>query len=83
MNITVTVPDDQAPRIINALCVRFGYKSMILSQDENGVLIEIPNPQTKSQFAKASIIKYLKELVGDVELEEAKRSIILSDIDLS
>ena len=77
MNITVTIPDGQAPRLINALCLRYGYQASTYSQDENGVMVETPNPQTKAQFARSSLIKYLKDLVDEVEVEEARKSIVV------
>jgi len=82
MNITVTIPNDQSVRLINALCVRYGYQEFFYSQDENEVIVKTPNPQTKAQFARASIMRYLKELVGEIEFEEAKRSIKISDIEI-
>jgi hypothetical protein len=75
MNITLTIPDNQASRLINALCVRYGYQETIPTEDENGVLIQVSNPQTKTQFAKQSLINLLKEITKEEEYKEQLKSI--------
>ena len=59
LNLNVTVPDAQATDILNDFCVYQGYKSIIKDDQGN----EIPNPQTKAQFAKAVIANFVKESI--------------------
>ena len=79
MNITLTIPDSQAPRLINALCIRFGYQETIPSQDENGVLVQVQNEQTKAQFARQSMMNILKDIVKEVEVSEQIKAIVIPE----
>jgi len=82
MTITLTIPDAQMPKLINALCIRYGYQETIV-QEVDGILQTIDNPQTKAQFARESIINHLKQVVRDTEYEEARRNIVVSDVDVT
>lgn len=57
-NITLTIPDAQINRVLNALATKFGY---------TGFLSDGVTPQTKAQFAKAWIIKDIIAAVKDQE----------------
>jgi len=54
LNLSVTVPDAQATAILADFCAYNGYQETI-----NGA----PNPQTKAQFAKAVVIKFVRESI--------------------
>lgn len=57
MDIILTIPDAQIPRIVDAIAIRFGF---VAGQG-----------QTKNQFAKAQLIKWLKDNVGFQEAQTA------------
>jgi hypothetical protein len=83
MNITLTIPDEQAARVMNALCVRYGYQETIADPNGGDVLQYIPNPQTKAQFAREQIISFLKRITTDVELEEARKAVSVTSPDIT
>lgn len=56
--ITLNIPDAQLNRVVNGLATLYGYQATV-----NGE----PNPQTKAQFAKAQILRFVKESVKAVE----------------
>ena len=56
--ITLNIPDAIAPRVIDAICKRFGYTPTI-----DGAA----NPETKPQFAKRMIVRTVREWVKDDE----------------
>lgn len=83
MDITLTIPDNQVARVINALCVRYGYQETIANPNSGDVLQYIPNPQTKAQFARAQIISFLKRVTTEVELEEARKAVSVTSPDVT
>lgn len=83
MNITLTIPDNQVARVINALCVRYGYQEMVIDPNGGDIIQYIQNPQTKAQFARQSIINYLKQITSEIETEEARRAISISEPDVT
>lgn len=62
-NITIQIPDNLLPRVVNGLATFYGYKDTL----EDGT----PNTQTKGQFAKAQLIEHIKHCVKQVETDEA------------
>jgi len=56
-------------RILDAFTKHHGYKAMI--QDPNNPLQTIPNPQTKAQFAKAVVARFVKQCVIAQEATDA------------
>ena len=54
LNLSVTVPDAQATAILADFCAYNGYQETI-----NGA----PNPQTKAQFAKQVVVKFVRESI--------------------
>jgi hypothetical protein len=65
MNITITIPDEIAPRVLDALADRHGYTG----KDEAG------QAQTKGQFAKVQITDWLKSEVLMHEHEQTRRDV--------
>lgn len=61
--ITITIPDNITPRVINGFAKRYNYSPTL----ENGD----PNPETKAQFAKRKIIEYIKQSVKEAEMQDA------------
>ncbi len=58
MNITFTIPDAKATRIIDGICGNLNYQTTIQADNK-----DIPNPETKNQFAKRMIIQLMKDHV--------------------
>lgn len=69
MVITLTIPDAVATRVIDALCLRGGYSVAVL---QNGVLV--PNPLTRAQFARQTLVEFIKDSVKALEGETALRN---------
>lgn len=67
--IQVTTPNDQLARAVTALTNLYGYKETITDAEGN----EVPNPQTKNDFARQQVARFIKEAVKQYEAEEARR----------
>lgn len=61
--ITITIPDAIAVRVLNGFAKRFNYSPIL----ENGS----PNPETKAQFAKRKLIELIKQAVREAEIQDA------------
>jgi hypothetical protein len=65
--ISITIPDNQIQRIIDAVSAYYLYQATI-----GGV----SNPETKAQFTKRMVVEYLKGIVlaseGQVAADAAK-----------
>jgi hypothetical protein len=57
-SITITIPDAQVQRVLDAFSHRYGYQDQI-----DGA----PNPQTKVQFAKQQVALWIKRETEDYE----------------
>jgi hypothetical protein len=62
--IQLDIPDGQFTRVRDALCDYGGYSPTL----ENGD----PNPQTRGQFAKAQIIRLIRDVVRAQEVAVAR-----------
>jgi hypothetical protein len=65
---TITIPDAQLTRVVNAWAIVHGYQSFVPDPTTGA---PIANPQTKGQFMKADIIRLMKEAVKLVEGDAA------------
>lgn len=63
--LTITIPAGQVNRVVDAIATRFGYTGF----EEDGT-----TPQTKSEFCRKLIIKYIKSNVKEHEAATAGRS---------
>ena len=72
MNIIFTIPDQIAPRVVDALALHFGYEPLVT--DASGQLIA--NPQTKGAFVKQAQLKEWKRIVVSLEGQAAQTSAI-------
>ncbi len=61
MQITLTIPDTVAGRVVDALCEEYRYGERALPGE------------TRAQFARRMLIVYLKTLVGEVEAQLASQ----------
>lgn len=59
LNLGVTVPDAQATAILDDFVAYHGYQATIKDAEGN----DIPNPQTKAQFAKAKVVSFVRESI--------------------
>ena len=67
MEITITIDDQVATRVVDAFTVSYGYQDTIDDGEGN----QIPNPQTRNAFTKAQVMKYIKEVVKGHEAKAA------------
>src|SRR5512143_1305688 len=65
--ITVTIPDDKLARVIDGVAAAGGYQENIRQPDGS----TIPNPETKGQFVKRMVVRWVKSMVLRSELEAA------------
>ena len=65
--ISFTIPDAQLTRVVNALCVTYGYQDTMGYTGTPPDLVPVPNPETKGQFAKRMIAEHIKNCVKQVE----------------
>lgn len=64
--ITITIPDAVATRVIDGFCKRYNYPPTL----EDGT----PNPETKAQFAKRKVLEFIKRAVQEAEVEDARNA---------
>ena len=64
--VTLTIPDEIAPRVLDAVCSRHGYQATLPNGD--------PNPQTQINFAKQVIYDFLKRTVRVYEISLAEQA---------
>jgi hypothetical protein len=60
-NISITIPDAQLTRVIDGIAGQHNYQITVPAP--NPLDPPVPNPETKSQFAKRMMIKWAKENV--------------------
>jgi hypothetical protein len=61
--ITITIPDAIAPRVLNGFSSYYGYSPTLDNGD--------PNPETKAQFSKRKLIELIKLAVKEAEMQTA------------
>lgn len=57
MEVRITIPDDRATRVIDALCVRYGF--------------DAAGGQTKLQFVRDLLRRWIRDEVRDHEIQMA------------
>jgi hypothetical protein len=77
-SMTITVPDEVAPQVINAFATLYNYQATI-DTDENGD--DIPNPESKAAFTRRMIREYVKNVYKAYKVAEleAQRQQVVSD----
>lgn len=76
--ISLTIPDAVIQRVLDALTGTYGYR---VTLDDGS-----PNPQTKTQFAKAVVADYVKKIVRQWEAQQAGQTAFnaaANDVDLN
>lgn len=61
--LTIDFPDGETNRILNAFASAYQYSATLPNGD--------PNPQTKAQFFKAQVMRFIKGVVKGQEVEDA------------
>lgn len=59
MQVTINIPDDKKDGVIEAFASAYNYRETI-GEDVKGE--PIPNPQSKGQFAKGQVLKFIKNV---------------------
>lgn len=62
--ITMTLPDAALPRVVTAICARFGYRDTLPDGSAN--------PETRGQFAMRMMREQLKNWVKEYEIATAR-----------
>ena len=68
--MTITIPDADVQRLLDAVCTRYGWRSQALDG-------------TKASFAKAKVASLLKGFVRDVEGKAATNAITVPNITIT
>lgn len=68
--LTITIPDEIAPRALDALCEAWSYPEEVPDKDGNPV----PNPQSRVSFVEERIKKYLRNIVTQQEIAKASEA---------
>ena len=74
--ITLTIPDAQITRVVDAFATAYGYQANIPNPDG----APLPNPETRPQFMRRQIMVFIKRTVQSTEAvvaAEAARTIEL------
>lgn len=66
-SINLQIPDAVMPRVVAALVSYYGYQEVIIDAAGN----QVPNPETKGQFAKRMVAETVMRLVRSVEAANA------------
>lgn len=66
--VSITYPDDQTERIVEAVCTRFGYQATV---EIDGV--DTDNPETDIQFVARQMAEWIKHQVRVFEQDKAAR----------
>lgn len=64
-NFTLNFPDSEQNRITNAFAKIYGYQAKLSDGQDN--------PETKKQFTKRMIAKFVSDVVKNFEVSEAAR----------
>lgn len=84
MTLTIEIADTQRNRVVNALATHYNYPEKVVDPKNNNVVVSyIDNPQSKGQFVREQIVEHIKNIVRQVELDEAKRNLTVSTVDVS
>ena len=57
--LILNYPDEYNDRILEAVCVGYGYRPFVEGPDNN----EIPNPVSREEFVKMRIVHWVKKQV--------------------
>jgi len=68
-SVSITYPDDQTERIVEAVCTRFGYQATV---EIDGVAQD--NPETDVQFVARQLAEWIKHQVRVFEEDKAARA---------
>lgn len=66
----VTIPDEEAVRILTDMCTAYKYQPMITGEDGSPV----SNPQSPQDFMIEQKIKWIKETMKFVELPDLSKA---------
>lgn len=79
-NLTITVPDQHLTRVLNGFAAHHGYKDTLENPDGT----TSPNPETKIQFARRIIRRFVLDSVKAYEAPiaaETARQTAIADVD--
>ena len=65
--ISITIPDGKLVEVRDAICETYHYSAVIV--DDAG--LTIPNPETKTQFAKRMVARFVHEIYQAWKVKQA------------
>ena len=65
-HLTIHFPDEHEDLVIQSLCRRFGYRPVLLDENDE----EVPNPISAADFAKARVVDWIKSEVRKAQTEK-------------
>jgi hypothetical protein len=78
--IKINIPDNRLQGVIAAFCDVYHYQEKVPDGGPDGVLI--PNPQTETQFAKAKMGEYIREVyvqsMSNSGIDDLRKAAILA-----
>ena len=81
--VSLTLSAGAATEINDAFAALYSYQANIQSVDGEGNPITIPNPETKTQFAKRKLIEFIKERVITYRRQVALAAVNNADADVT
>ena len=70
---SIEIADNDVGRVIESLCVNYGWKDVIV--DPADPMGNIPNPETKPIFANRMVRQFLSDHVKKYEIDKATQAI--------
>lgn len=71
MKVTLEIPDSEYSDLVTAFAIRDHYKPTILEPDEEGVLVEKPNPIMPDDSLVVSLLNTCETVLNDYRRGQA------------
>jgi hypothetical protein len=81
MILRFNIPDDQVNTVIEAICFVYQYPEFVRNPETGS--IDVPNPETKSQFARRQVVEFMQNAVKEYRrsyYQESMTSSINADV---
>ena len=68
--------------LLKDFCTQYNYQLTIWSVDEGGDPIQIPNPESRREFANRHITRFIRESVNAVRRQVAVETLTYEELEL-
>ena len=82
MKVTLEIPDNEYSDLVTAFAARDHYKPTILETDEEGVLVEKPNPIMSDDSLIVSLLNTCETVLNDYRRGQALSAVAQSRLAL-